>query len=151
MARLLGIAKRARKRAAMQLLQTAEIRLEHGVADDFRGKSGARQVTVLTREAWQAACAELGLGAADTLPWTTRRANLLIQGLDLRDSSGRILKVGEVELLISRETDPCERMEQACPGLLAAMAKEWRGGVCCRVLVAGRIQIGDPVALVDAD
>ena len=85
MAQLLGIATRSKKRAAMELFDVAEITLEKGVGDDFRGKPGQRQVTVLTQEGWRAACAE----AAVELPWTERRANLLIEGLELNESVGQ--------------------------------------------------------------
>ncbi len=146
-AQLLGIAIRSKKRAEMQLLQTATVALEKGVADDFRGKPGMRQVTVLTREGWRAVCDAAGID----LPWTTRRANLLIEGLDLQASQGRILKVGEVQLLITRETDPCERMEEAYKGMFEAMAHNWRGGVCCRVLQGGEITLGDKVELIDVE
>jgi len=132
----------------MQLLESAEVTLEQGVAADFRGKPGKRQVTVLTREGWQAACAEAGLNDE---PWTIRRANLLIEGLALTNSAGCILKIGVVQLLITQETDPCKRMEERYQGLSDALAKAWRGGVCCRVLVPGRIQIGDKVELLDAE
>lgn len=143
MAQLLGIATRTKKRAEMQLLQSAPVSMEKGIADDFRGKPGKRQVTVMTQEGWQTACAEAGV----ELPWVERRANLLIDGLDLQECVGAIIKIGAVKLLITRETDPCQRMEEAQPGLFAAMAK-WRGGVCCQVLEAGQIAVGDTVELL---
>ncbi len=147
MAQLLGIAKRAKKRAEMQLMQTAAVTLEKGVADDFRGKPGKRQVTVLSREGWQAACNAAGV----VLPWTVRRANLLIEGLDLKETQGRMLKIGDLQLLITKETDPCERMEEAYEGLFQALAVDWRGGVCCRVLQGGEIALGDGVELIDVE
>lgn len=145
MAKLLGIATRSKKRAEMQLLQSAEVSLASGVANDFRGKPGKRQVTVMSQEGWQTACAEANV----ELSWTERRANLLIAGLDLEQSAGRILKIGELQLLITRETDPCKRMEETQPGLPDAMAKQWRGGVCCQVIEAGQIAVGDEVELIN--
>ena len=144
MAQLLDIAIRAKKRAEMQWLQSAQVSLEKGVANDFRGKPGKRQVTVLTQEGWQAACTE----ASVELPWRERRANLLIAGLDLEESSGAVIRIGAVKLLITCEADPCQRMEEAQPGLFAAMTKQWRGGVCCQVLEAGKIRAGDEVELI---
>ncbi len=144
MAHLLGIAIRAKKRAEMQQLQSAQVSLEKGIADDFRGKPGKRQVTVLMQDGWQVACAEAGV----ELPWIERRANLLIEGLDLQESVGAIIRIGAVKLLITRETDPCQRMEETQPGLFAAMTKQWRGGVCCQVLEAGQIAVGDEVELI---
>ena len=145
MACLLGIATRNKARGEMILLQRAEITLEKGTECDFRGKPGKRQVTVLTQEGWQAACAVVG----QSLPWHERRANLYIGGLVLPRSQGQIIGIGKLRLLITRETDPCERMERVSPGLFAALASEWRGGVCCRVLTAGAVEVGDEVVLID--
>jgi len=146
MAQLLAIAQRHKKRADMQQLKSANITLNHGTANDFRGKPSQRQVTVLSREAWEKTCAQLDCD----LPWTIRRANLLIEGIDLLNSSGQILNIGPVKLLITQETDPCERMEEAQSGLFKALSVEWRGGVCCRVLNEGNIQIGDTVEIINA-
>ncbi len=145
MARLLGIAMRKKPRGEMVLLQHAAITPDKGVGDDFRGKPGRRQVTVLTHEGWQAACAAAGT----TLPWHERRANLYIEGLLLPQSQGQIIQIGTLRLLITRETDPCQRMETISPGLFNALASEWRGGVCCRVIAAGEVAVGDEVVLID--
>ena len=144
MAKLIGIAQRNKKRAPMQLLNSATISLETGVASDFRGKPGKRQITVLTTEGWNQACDEVNA----TIPWTARRANLLIEGIDLENSSNSELKIGSAILLITRETDPCKRMKEVHPGLYDALKPDWRGGVCCRVLRAGKITLGDNVELI---
>lgn len=139
MLELCGIAIRAGRKAPMQALDRAVVTPERGVAGDFRGRPGKRQVTVLSRESWDRACAELG---AD-LPWMTRRANLLVSGLEFAPAHvGSTLRFGELVLQITRETDPCERMDQAHPGLRAALDPDWRGGVCCRVIAGGEIVLG---------
>ena len=138
--RLLAIAVRHRSRGAMQELAQAEVTLDGGVADDFRGRAGRRQVTVLSLESWQAACRELGR----ELPWTTRRANLLLTGVDL--AAAGVLRIGEVELEVTGETAPCERMEEAFAGLRAALTPAWRGGVTCRVRRPGLLAPGAPVS-----
>jgi len=143
---LLGIAIRHKKRGAMHQLDHASVTTITGVADDFRGKPGERQVTVLAREGWQAACQEID----QTLPWLTRRANLYIEGAELQGSTGKHLHIGQLQLLITRETDPCSRMQEAHADLFGALAKAWRGGVCCRVVQDGVITAGDQVRLVDA-
>lgn len=143
MAQLTGIARRDAKRAPMQTLSSAEVSATAGVADDFRGKAGKRQVTVLDARAWRQVCAELN---AD-LPWTMRRANLLIDGLDLPQRAGDLLRIGETVLRVERETDPCSRMDEQHAGLTAALAPEWRGGVCCSVVRGGQVAIGDVVSL----
>ena len=60
-------------------------------------------------------------------------------------ADGAVLRIGAVELEVTGETAPCERMEEACPGLLAALAVGGRGGVTCRVRRGGELAAGDPV------
>ena len=142
MGTVLGIALRAKPRAAMQPVDQVEVSVEHGLAGDFRGAQKGRQVTVLSQAAWQRACSELG---AD-LPWTTRRANLFVEGLEFgANDLGKTLRIGEVELIVSEETDPCSRMDEQHAGLTAALVPDWRGGVCCDVIAPGAIKVGDPV------
>lgn len=104
-------------------------------------QGGRRQVTLLALEAWRAA--ELVVGAA--VDPARRRANLLLEGVDLAGSRGRVLRVGTSRLRVGGETRPCERMEEAFPGLQAALAIGWRGGVFAEVLDGGEIAIGDGV------
>ena len=145
MSTLIGIAIKSKKRAPMQLLERAEITKAQGVADDFRGKPGKRQVTVLCKKSWSQACLELNKNPG----WLTRRANLLVDDIELYQSKGKMIKIGEVSLLITGETDPCSRMNEAEPGLFDVLIKNWRGGVCCKVISDGEISLNDKVLLVD--
>ena len=143
MGELLGIVTRERSRAPMKQHSVIEISVDRGLCDDSRGASRGRNVTVLGREGWQAACAELGR----ELPWTTRRANLLVEGVDLIESGGARIRIGEVVLLVTEECEPCQRMDEQSDGLRAALGPEWRAGVSCRVLTAGQVRIGDATLL----
>lgn len=147
MGRLSGIARRDAKRAAMQTLSSADISAASGVAADFRGRPGKRQVTVLSSRAWQAACAELG----KDLPWTTRRANLLVDDIDLPQSAGAIIEIAGVRLQVTMEVAPCSRMDAQQAGLKKALSPDWRGGVACTVLQGGTVALGDDVKLHAAD
>lgn len=147
MGRLVGIARREKKRAEMQVLDDAEISDETGVANDFRGRPGRRQVTIISAEAWAAVCTEL----RQEIPWTMRRANLLVEGIELPQRTGDVIEIGGVRLLITMEVDPCSRMDEQVPGLRAALTPEWRGGVACAVLKAGPVRLGDRVAVRSAD
>ena len=146
MMKLQGIARRAVKKAAMEELDACEITTDKGVFGDVRGKPGKRQVTVLSEEAWHQACLESGA----ELRWTARRANLLVTGLEFDATFvGKIIQIGDVQLQVTIETAPCERMDKAHQGLRKALASHWRGGVCCRVKTAGRVRVGDLVTVID--
>ncbi|MDO9461110.1 MAG: MOSC domain-containing protein [Alphaproteobacteria bacterium] len=145
MGEVTGIARRERPRAPMQLLNQSEITVASGLTGDFRGAVRGRQVTVLTQEGWNAACADLG----DDLPWITRRANLLVRGVDLTGRVGARLKVGDAVLVITDECDPCSVMEKARKGLRKALIPAWRAGATCRVARAGLVRIGDTAELQD--
>ena len=144
MAELLGIARRAGKRAPMETLSTARISPECGVASDFRGRPGKRQVTLLSLADWRAACAELG----NELDWTARRSNLLVDHLPWADLVGRRLAVGTALLEVCVEIDPCSRMDETAPGLMQALLPGWRGGAGCRVVEGGEIVLGALVTIV---
>lgn len=146
MATLNAIAFRRQAKGPMLEIASVAISREAGVVPDTRGKPGRRQVTLLSLQSWQDACAELGT----TLPWTVRRANLLIDGLRFSATDvGRVLRIGEVELQIMLETDPCPRMDAQHEGLTAALTPYWRAGVCCRVLRDGTVRTGDVVVFID--
>ncbi len=143
--KLTDIATRSAKRAPMVHHQAIEISASGGLAGDFGRKPGKAQVTIVSAERWDAACAALG----EDVPWSERRANLLVSGIDLDVVPGRQLAVGNVILEITGETDPCARMDEARAGLRAALTPDARAGVRCRVISGGSIKIGDAVAVVE--
>ncbi|MEO6236972.1 MAG: MOSC domain-containing protein [Vicinamibacterales bacterium] len=104
-------------------------------------RGGRRQVTIISAERWQTICDAVGT----PVPATTRRANLMVSGIDLEHSRGRILRLGPARLRINGETRPCWQMEEARPGLLAAMSPHWGGGVFAEVLDGGEIRVGDAI------
>ena len=146
--RLIGMARRDGPRAPMETLEAGRIGVEFGLEGDHRGvvrpgKLPRRQVTVLAREDWEAACADLGR----EVPWTARRANLLVEQFPLPRRVGDVIAIGEVRLEVHLEIDPCSRMDEAAEGLRVALMPDWRGGVGCRVLQGGDIALGDEVRL----
>lgn len=141
--KVLAIARRAASRAPMETLDAVAVTVAAGIEGDSRGRPHDRQVTVLTREAWEAACGDLGEAPA----WTTRRANILIDGLRVEGKLGQTIRIGDLELEITGETDPCNRMDEQVAGLRQALTPDWRGGVTCRVRHDGRIAVGDAVTL----
>jgi MOSC domain-containing protein YiiM len=146
MGRVIGMARKARPRAAMETIEVASVTKVAGIDGDCRGAQKVRQVTVLFAEDWHAACADV---FAD-LPWTTRRANFYVEGFAHAAEVKRVgaqLRIGDVLMQVTEETDPCGRMEEQVPGLKAALAPNWRGGICCKVLSDGHVRIGDKVSL----
>ncbi len=149
MGTIAGIARHRRPKGPVETIDRVEVSLDGGIAGDCRGVRkpggrGRRQVTLIERCDWDAAMDEVG----HDLPWWARRSNLLVDGLDLPQVPGTRLRIGaDVVLEVTRETDPCERMEQLAPGLFAALLPDWRGGACSRVLAGGTIAIGDPIKI----
>lgn len=142
MSSIKAIAIKNRPRVAMQVIDSAQVTVANGILGDFRGTQQGRQITLLSESAWHKACAEVG----SELPWTTRRANLLVDEVEFDASYvGKTVRIGDVELRVTEETDPCSRMDAQHQGLTAALTPEWRGGICCDVIKAGNIKVGDQV------
>ena len=122
--------------------------VQEGHLIDGRGLAGnvdrsrRRQVTLLERETWDRVMGELDA----RIDPSARRANLLIAGVSLENTRGRVLRIGDAHLVIGGETTPCERMEAALPGLQAALRPGWGGGAFAQVLKGAVIRVGDAVA-----
>jgi MOSC domain-containing protein YiiM len=102
-------------------------------------QGGRRQVTLLSLDRWTEVVHAIGRD----LPPSTRRANLILAGMDLEETRGRVLLIGGCRLRINGETRPCERMEQAATGLRAIMEERWGGGAYAEALDNGIIRVGD--------
>ena len=116
-------------RGPMDAVERAELRAGRGLAGNA-DQGGRRQVTLVARGTWDR---------------VNRRANVLVSGIELAHTRGRVLRLGPCRLRINGETRPCERMDEAWPGLRAALGPEWRGGVYAEVLDDGQIAVGDAV------
>jgi MOSC domain-containing protein YiiM len=109
-----------------------------GLAGDH-AVGGRRQVTLLAVESGRAACAQLGRDLDPAL----RRANLLVEGLDLRAAIGGTITLGDVAIEVLGETRPCELMDDdGRIGLMAALRPQRRGGVFGRIREGGELRVG---------
>ena len=128
----------------MDLVDTAELRKGAGMVGNA-DQGGWRQLTIISTAEWDNVVETL----TTPLDPGTRRANLLVSSVTLAHTRDKILQIGRCRLRIRGETRPCERMEQAEPGLRNVLGNEWRGGVFAEVLDDGEIGVGDPVAWID--
>jgi len=103
-----------------------------------------RQITIIDEAAWREATAETG---HDVDP-SKRRANVMLRGMPLADSRGKLLRLGECLVRILGETRPCEQMEEAQAGLRKALSPNWRAGVFGEIVEGGTIRIGDRAEFV---
>ena len=112
---------------------------------DSANQGGRRQVTLIARERWNLAVQSMGMH----IDPIQRRANVLVAGIDLENTHTRILQVGGCRLLIRGETRPCERMDEAVPGLQNALDAHWGGGAFAEIIQGGEITVGDNVTWED--
>jgi MOSC domain-containing protein YiiM len=138
--------------AAMQPMSVVEAVVGLGLAGDRyftrRGfysqrptDPGAREVTLFEAEVLD----QLRTEHAIVLSVDEHRRNLTTRGVRLDTLLGQRFRVGEVVLEGVKDCPPCEHLEQlVAKPVLQPLVN--RGGLRARVVVGGRIRIGDPVA-----
>jgi MOSC domain-containing protein YiiM len=138
------IGLRTERRAPMVKAQRAVAIAERGLEGDHRtGKTpgSGRQVTLISREFIEQTAHYLGRDAID--PGLLRR-NLVVSSINLHALRHQQFTIGEALFEAGALCHPCSRMETALgKGGVAAMFGH--GGLCCRILRSGTIEVGDKI------
>ena len=125
----------------MVALVEAEVRAGEGIKDSAKEPHTNRQVTVLSKESWEAATESIGKSVNPG----ERRANFIVSGVELEETIGKILRIGELKIEVTGETVPCKLMNEVSEGLRDALKPEWRGGVTGSVINDCLVKKGDSV------
>jgi MOSC domain-containing protein YiiM len=141
--RIVAIWIKRAHRGVMDAVDEAEAVAGRGLAGNA-DRSRRRQITIIDETAWRDASAEAG---AEVDP-SKRRANVMVRGINLAESRGKLLHLGDCVIRILGETRPCERMEDAQLGLRRALGSAWRAGVFGEVVEGGLLRLGDRAELV---
>jgi len=131
-----------------------EIRPDGVEGDRYRRGDGHFQldgcaVTLVAAEALAAVRAETGVDLSDG----RHRRNVVVEGFGpgmdpLLDAT---VAVGDALLRPTRRRPPCAHVEDLAGESGLASALRDRGGLCCDVIEPGRVAVGDPVTVREAD
>jgi MOSC domain-containing protein YiiM len=144
------IGLRTVKRAPMVEVEKASAIAERGLEGDYRTvktPGSGRQVTLISREFIEQTAHFLG---RDTIDPGLLRRNLVVSGINLHALRHQRFSIGDALFEAGALCHPCSRMETALgKGGVAAMFGH--GGLCCRILKSGNIEVGDKLRVqVDA-
>ena len=128
----------------MDAVREAQFIARRGLAGNA-DVGGRRQVTIISRERWHELTA--GLGEVDPV---LRRANVMVFGIELEASRGRLLQIGAATVRVNGETRPCRALDFAFEGLQRALDPHWGGGVYAEVIEGGVVHLDDVVQWTDA-
>ena len=140
--RITWIGLRPARRSDVQAVDRAQAALS-GLAGDH-ARAGRRAVTLIQAEHLPVIAVLAGLSE---VPPETLRRNLVVSGLNLSATRGRVLAIGAARLRVTGPCAPCSRMEHALgPGGYNAM--RGHGGWCAEILASGDIETGAPVTVL---
>lgn len=136
---------RPERRQAPVVLNEVEAVAEVGLqGDHYKSKGGKRQVTLIAQEHLDGVASMLGKDKVD--PLLTRR-NIVTKGINLLALKGKQFQIGEAILKYTGECHPCSRMEENF-GTGGYNAMRGHGGITCKIISSGKIQIDDSLSLI---
>ena len=134
--------KRA-QRGPMDAVHDAQFIARRGIAGNADA-GGRRQVTIISRERWRELTEALG-----EIDPVLRRANVMVSGIELEGSRGRVLQIGAATVRVNGETRPCRALDFAYEGLQHALDPHWGGGVYAEVIEGAVVRLDDVVCWVE--
>jgi MOSC domain-containing protein YiiM len=125
------------ERKPMRQLEESEL-VDGGIPGDAHFAPGSiRQLLLIEAETLAALGIEPG----------TVKENLTVEGVSLMDlQTGTRLEVGDAELEVTKECEPCSRMDEIRDGLRAELLGQ--RGMLARVTRSGTVRRGDPVRVL---
>mgnify|MGYP001096226709 CR=1 FL=1 len=126
----------------MQPVPEANTQENKGLVGDVSFGRGKRQVTLIEKEIFDV----LGDRFSGSVKPDMRRANFMVTGIELKETVGSILSIGDLKVEIFGETKPCKIMDDGRQGLREALVDEWKGGVYGCVLNDAAVKVGDVVS-----
>ncbi|HIF38397.1 MAG TPA: MOSC domain-containing protein [Gemmatimonadetes bacterium] len=126
----------------MQPVSEANAQENKGLVGDVSFGRSKRQVTLIEKEIFDV----LGDRFSGSVKPEMRRANFMVTGIELKETVGRILSIGDLKVEIFGETKPCKIMDDGCQGLREALVDEWKGGVYGCVLNDAAVKVGDVIS-----
>jgi Uncharacterized protein conserved in bacteria len=136
---------RPERGAEMVPVGSVEARPGGLAGDRYNKPSGNRQVTLIQDEHLIAVASLMSESSID--PALTRR-NLVVKGINLLSLKGKKFRIGTAILEYTGECHPCSRMETNL-GHGGYNAMRGHGGITARILIPGRISVGDTVSAID--
>lgn len=132
------------RRLPTRAVASVDVEAAAGIVGDRYHGSRHRQVTVQSARALTEA-AEL-FGAP--VPAGLTRRNVTVSEGVVPTAPGSLIRLGgDVVLEVVRVAAPCKLLDDTIGDGAQAVLRRGRGGAVCRVLVGGRVRLGDAVEL----
>lgn len=144
--KVVSIHRVAVKLGPTEELTAAPFVTNFGLEGDWRSrKNRGRQITLIEAEVLTALASALKLSA---VPSGASRRQVVVQGLILKETLGKRLRVGPLLVEVHDLCDPCSNMERMIAPGARALLDLSGGGVCGRVLEGGTLRPGDEVVVL---
>ncbi len=140
------ISVRPNPKSKVTVLEEVMANTENGLEGDYYNSPiGNRQVTLIQLEHIKGVAALLNRKEID---FGLLRRNIVVSGINLLAFEGKRLKIGEAILEMTSICEPCSNMEKNL-GTGGYTAMIGHGGICARVIVGGKIKLGDKAELAE--